>query len=144
MTIDLDTSYHPQIVQFLKDEGLPHEDVGLANWFSLIGIEENSELVGIAGLENCGEFLLLRSVVISESYRGKGLSRILINELHQRATNSNYSETYLLTLDKAQLFQQKFGYEELERSVAPRPIAESRQFSGLCPGSATLMVKNLE
>ena len=49
---------------------------------------------------------------------------------------------HLLTTTAAALFQ-VLGYRSAERAAAPPGIAATAQFTSLCPGSATYLVKRI-
>ena len=127
----------------LLEAGLPDADIGEVSWMVLLGCLEAEKLVAAGGLEQCGSELLLRSVVVAPASRGKGLELMLMAELESRAANKGYESIFLLTLDAQGYFSEKSGYREIGRESAPEGIRRSSQFTGVCPASATLMVKNI-
>lgn len=126
----------------LNKENLPVSDIEQANWFSLLGIKNSTELSAVGGLELCGNSLLLRSVVVDPQIRGKGLGRLLVEALLSKAEMSGFSAVHLLTLDAEEYFSAGFGFKLLDRSLVPKDIETSTQFSGTCPEIASLMVKS--
>lgn len=111
---------------------------------SVLFFEEwiDSELAGVAGIEDFGEIGLLRSLAVSKQYRGNGLGRKLVRHVEDQAAEMEIHSLWLLT-DSAAGFFVTLGYERANRSAAPDPIRQSSQFSNLCPASAVLMHKRL-
>lgn len=89
-----------------------------------------------------GPDALLRSIVVPPPARGKGAGAAITEALAARAVDDGVERLWLLTTSAASFFE-KLGWREAARSDAPVAIAGSRQFSGLCPASATLMVRAL-
>ena len=89
-----------------------------------------------------GEDALLRSVVVADEARGRGLGVAIINALAEEARLAGAKKLWLLTTNGSLLFG-KLGWSSVERIMAPPQIAASRQFTSLCPASATLMVRAL-
>ena len=129
--------------QILSHWKLPDSDLMTADWLVFCTWMENDKVRAIGGLERCGSELLLRSLAVAPGQQGRALGLALARALHQRARESGYESVYLLTLDKSSYFAERLGYHEIERVRAPREIADSSQFSGLCPDSATLMRHSL-
>ena len=125
----------------LERAGLPHSDIIDVRWQALLGWMEEGALVAAGGTEICDNDVLLRSVVVEPSHRGRGVGSRLVAELETRAAAAGCSGMYLLTLDAQDYFRRHFGYREIERETAPKGIRHSSQFSGVCPESATLMYK---
>jgi N-acetylglutamate synthase-like GNAT family acetyltransferase len=133
-----------EFYDLLKSAGLPTADVGVANWFELIGYYLEGRLVAAAGFEDFAESLLLRSVVVAEEARRKGIAGSLVNALHRRAVTDQRRIAWLLTTDSAVYFSKHHGYEKVSREQAPESIKNSSQFSSLCPANAVLMCRELK
>lgn len=125
--------------QLLEDNGLPFDDFPTVTWRSLVGYREQDQLIGAAGLEQCHESVLLRSVVVAADSRGRGIGEQLVGFLHDVARTGEVDAIWLLTTDADRYFSERFGYQPVGREQVPPGIRESRQFSGLCPDTATLM-----
>ena len=67
---------------------------------------------------------------------------LLCDALLDEARRLGVREMYLLTID-AQDFFARFGFEIVERSVAPEAIRNTWEFSVACPDTAFFMQKNL-
>ena len=89
-----------------------------------------------------GEDALLRSVVVADAARGRGLGAAIVNALADKARAANTKHLWLLTTSASRFFE-GLGWRSMERAAAPPQIAASRQFAGICPVSATLMVRAL-
>lgn len=144
MIINLPQSRLDEAEPILAASGLPVSDLFTCNWFALLGWEENSRLVGMAGLEQCGDVLLLRSVAVAADKRGRGIAASLVDELHSRARAAGHVRSYLLTTDAGKYFEDRFGYSGLGRVDAPDGILHSTQFTRLCPDSAQLLEVSLQ
>ncbi|MEM7193673.1 MAG: hypothetical protein AAF402_01900 [Pseudomonadota bacterium] len=135
----IDDQYLPLWSALLEASGLPTDDLNAVNWASRLGVIEDRELVAAGGIEFVGDCFLLRSVVTRFDRRNSGYGTVLVNALHGAFENLIADGLYLLTIDSAEFFRDKFGYRITDRSEAPSGIQLSAQFSRLCPDSAVLM-----
>ena len=74
--------------------------------------------------------------------RNRGYGALVTNALAAQARANGVARLWLLTTDASAFFA-RLGWREADRAGAPSLIAASRQFSDLCPASATLMVRAL-
>ncbi|MBK8543757.1 MAG: GNAT family N-acetyltransferase [Caulobacteraceae bacterium] len=125
-----------EFVAALEAAGLPIEDLDDApfRYFSRAGLAW--------GGVGRGEEALLRSVVVAPHARGAGHGAAIVEAIAVRARDAGARRLWLLTTD-AQAFFARLGWRAAERAEAPALIANSRQFSSLCPASATLMIRAL-
>jgi amino-acid N-acetyltransferase len=116
-------------------------DAGIEDQFgeAFVVAEHNGEIVGVAGTERYGNYGLLRSVAVSEPYRGRSVGRLLVEECLARARRRGISEIYLLTTD-AQGYFETLGFIAVNRDQVPHSIAKSPEYASLCPKTATVMV----
>lgn len=124
----------------LAAEGLLVEDLEGSDrtYFSAVGVDGRT--VGYSGVEHCDEeTALLRSVVVLPEFRSQGHGRRLV-ELTLASTNPA-ADVYLATTGAADFFE-SIGFAHVERDSAPPAILSTRQLSGLCPASATIMKLN--
>jgi amino-acid N-acetyltransferase len=98
--------------------------------------------LGLVGLELYGTDALLRSLVVGENARGKGLGSTLVAHAEQYASTKGVRSLYLLTTT-AEAFFKRLGYAQINRSQAPASIKETREFASLCPASSAFMMKAL-
>ena len=89
-----------------------------------------------------GSDALLRSVVVAPNARGRGFGVAVVEDLSQRAKQAGVERLWLLTTSAAPFFR-KLGWRIANRAEAPVAIAQSRQFTDLCPASATFMALTL-
>nr|MCU0326872.1 arsenic resistance N-acetyltransferase ArsN2 [Spirosomataceae bacterium] len=108
----------------------------------LFGIFEDNKLIATAGLEKYGSIGLLRSVSTMPEVRGKGFGKIITTETENYALRNGVSAMYLLTTTAKDFFM-KDGYALVNREEVPDEIRQTKQFSGICPSSATIMRKVL-
>ena len=116
----------PFITALLLDANLPPDD--LETWidnFLLLSVE--GKTVGCIGLEIWGKVGLLRSFVISEDYRSKGLGIKLYNRLMALAKEMKLS-TVLLLVKGASIFFEKNGFKFIDRNEVPESVKKSIQF----------------
>lgn len=124
----------------LTSAGLPVDDLDEPHrsYFALVDADRG--VVGYSGVENCGAgAVLLRSVVVAPEFRSHGFGRRLV-ELTLAGTPVG-ADVYLATTSAADFFE-SFGFARIERAAAPTAILSTRQLSGLCPASATIMKLN--
>jgi N-acetylglutamate synthase-like GNAT family acetyltransferase len=130
-----------QLEDLLSRNHLPTQDCAeQAQIF--YGIFDSDVLIAAGGLEPAADCALLRSVVVMEQYRASGLARKISEYLISLAESEGRRAVYLLT-ETAGPFFQKLGFTPLSRAEVPVTIAQTRQFSALCPDSASCLVMQL-
>jgi amino-acid N-acetyltransferase len=105
----------PTVVGLLREVDLPPD--GLEQQFGdsyAVALRDGS-IVGIAGIETYGSYGLLRSVAVSPEV--------------QTTTASGYFE--------------RFGFSAVDRERVPPEVKKSREFSSICPTTATVMMCKL-
>lgn len=98
---------------------------------------------GFGAIEGDGADRLLRSVVVPDGRRGTGRGASLVASLAEATRKSGAERLWLLTTDAADFFA-RHGWSAVDRTTAPSAIRENAQFTTLCPGSATLMLRELD
>lgn len=127
--------YFKLVPLFIKSGLEIHEDdpvpEGLVTCFELIN-EENGELVGASGLVHHNDIFIVRCIAVDEKYRGYGYGRVLVEAVLEEAKVLNAEEAWLT--GKIPRFYEKFGFEVIDRSVAPRisNCQECKQFHNGC------------
>lgn len=122
----------------LVANGLPIDDLeDPAN--ELFGAFDADALIGIVGLQRCGDLGLLRSLAVDPSRRAHGVGRALCDRVLEDARERGYAEIYLLTTGAADYFA-RLGFVDVERADVPPEIRATAQFSTLCPATARVMV----
>ncbi|HXV24281.1 MAG TPA: arsenic resistance N-acetyltransferase ArsN2 [Alphaproteobacteria bacterium] len=132
---------HAPLRAALAEEGLPVEDLETA-FSRFFALEEDGRLLGYAGLELHEHAALLRSVVVAREARRRGVGRRLVEAMLAQAALLGVQEIYLLTNSAADFFK-RLGFSRIERGSAPPGIADSAEFTRLCPASAQAMMRHL-
>jgi N-acetylglutamate synthase-like GNAT family acetyltransferase len=127
----------PQLRALLRANHLPDDDCG-EQLPIFRAIYAARELVAAGGLQAAGEYALLRSIVVRADYRGKGLARAIVDHLLREAEAEGRAAVYLLTESAAGYFT-RLGFGAVPRAEVPLPITRTRQFSALCPDSASCL-----
>jgi N-acetylglutamate synthase-like GNAT family acetyltransferase len=130
-----------QLEALLNCNGLPAEDCAEQGDI-FCGIFDNDELIAAGGLEAAADYSLLRSIVVKPHYRGGGLARAITEFLLEQARSQGKTAVYLLTETAAEYFE-NLGFSPVARSQVPAAIASTRQFSSLCPDSASCLMTDL-
>ena len=136
------TIFNSSIGALLQSNHLLTSDIETGTEVSLFVAGPAQEPYGVVGIQVFGKTALLRSLAVSESGRGKGLGSALVEHVEHHARSLGVRSIYLLTTTAAQFFETR-GYNTVNREDAPTSIAETSQFSSLCPGSSALMIKVL-
>ncbi|MBT8433282.1 MAG: GNAT family N-acetyltransferase [Gammaproteobacteria bacterium] len=130
-----------QLENLLRIHHLPAEDCAEQR-HNFYGIFDQDDLVAAGGLEPAANYALLRSLVVQERYRSRGLARALAEFLIKQAQSEGRKAVYLLT-ETAETYFEKLGFSRLDRAGVPLEIRQTRQFSSLCPDTASCMVMTL-
>jgi amino-acid N-acetyltransferase len=120
---------------------LPTEDCA-EQTHNFYGIFDKDDLVAAGGLEPAANYALLRSLVVQERYRDRGLARVMSEFLINQAHSEGKKAVYLLT-ETAERYFEKLGFCRLDRAKVPLEIMQTRQFTSLCPDTASCMVMTL-
>lgn len=104
--------------------------------------DPGNSLEAVAGLEVYGDCALLRSVAVRGDRRGHGHGRTIVDAIVRQASRRGVRELYLLTTT-AEPFFSRLGFETVDRALAPEAIANTSEFSELCPQSAAFMRRRL-
>ncbi|MBX4949634.1 GNAT family N-acetyltransferase [Rhizobium binae] len=123
----------------LMAAGLPVDDLDDAGRLYFECRDADGVLIGFSGLEKCGPDFLLRSMVILPEFRSRGYGRDLALATVAQAPLS--ADIYLATTTAAAFFE-LLGFAGVTRDHVPGPILSTRQLSGICPASATIMKLN--
>jgi len=127
-------------IDLLKKARLPVADLSAERLAFVAEIDDIFQ--GVIGVESFGEIALLRSLVVSPDARGAGIGPALVTALQVACLANGALELWLLTIDADRFFE-KLGFATRDRADAPVAIRNTQEFSGLCPGDAILMSKNL-
>jgi len=131
------------ILRVLTAVGLPTSDLGHGTAVDFFVMRDSGNIVGVIGLEHAGGEALLRSLAVHPDARDRGLGHVLVEAVEKHAIAGRFSKLFLLTTTAANYFVQR-GYRLMDRTDVPADIKNTRQFAGLCPASAIVMVKELQ
>jgi amino-acid N-acetyltransferase len=95
-------------------------------------------VVGAEGIEVYDGSGLLRSAVVAEAYRGRGIGDRLTVDRLSWARRQGLHEVWLLTTTAADWWP-RFGFSVAVRREAPDALQASPEFAGACPASAVAM-----
>lgn len=126
-------------VAALEDVGMPFDDLGTSGGIYFAILDEQGRAAGYCGYEKRGQALaLIRSCVVPEAGRGKGIGRAMISALIDRLAEEKISDLYLLTMD-ADPFFERLGFKIISRDDAPEAVRASPQFEMEICNDAVLM-----
>jgi N-acetylglutamate synthase-like GNAT family acetyltransferase len=112
------------IKRMVRSEGL---DPTSLKWQHFLVAEADSGIVGIGQVKEYPGCLELGSLVVLAEYRGQGIGGELIRTLEARAGRP----LYLLCRDRMQPYYERFSYERIPISRAPRPLLLKLLFTRL-------------
>ena len=125
------------VEDLLRRSDLPLEGVR-ESLSSFVVAEREGRIVGVAGLEECGNYGLLRSAAVDPEWRGRGLGRTLVERVISDAESVGLRALYLLTTTAEKYFP-TFGFHETARDAVPPSVQATAEFTDACPSSATVM-----
>jgi amino-acid N-acetyltransferase len=129
------------ISNLLKVNSLPYEDISTSN-VAFITRKLEGKVIACIGIERYGDEALLRSFAVDDAFKSQGIGAELLNELLTKCKQQGVKTLHLLTTTAAEYFEKK-GFVRAERGSAPMGIAQSKEFSELCPSSSVYMKKDL-
>jgi amino-acid N-acetyltransferase len=131
----------PAVEDLLTRSELPLEGVR-ESFGSFVVADGDGRIVGVAGVERCGDYGLLRSAAVEPQWQGRGVGRAMIERLIADAESQGLRALYLLTTTAANYFP-AFGFQEITRDRVPAEVQGNSQFTDLCPSTATVMSRSL-
>lgn len=144
MTIEtFKPSDRPDVVNLLTSSGLPIEGVEEAFENFFIARDETGRLTACAGFEKHSDVGLLRSVAVAENMRGTSLGINIVEAVLQAAKKENLAEIVLLTTTAKDFFENKLGFEAVERSGYEKVLEDSVEWNLPRCSSAVVMRKEL-
>jgi amino-acid N-acetyltransferase len=131
----------PAVVDLMTKTNLPVEGVK-ESIGSFVVAENGGRVVGVGGVERCGNYGLLRSVAVDPAARGRGVGAAMIERLIADSRASGLRALYLLTTTAENYFP-SFGFDKATRDSVPAEIQQTAEFKDLCPSSAIVMWRAL-
>lgn len=129
------------VEELLAKTNLPVDGV-LESIGSFIVAESDGRVVGVGGVERCGDFGLLRSLAVDPAARGRGVGASVTERLIADSEASGLRALYLLTTTADKYFP-SFGFDVTPRDTVPAEIRQTTEFKDICPSSATVMRRAL-
>lgn len=84
-------------------------------------VEDGEEIFGVAGLHVLGEDLAeIRSLVVPDTYTGKGIGRMLVNHVISEASKIKVRRVISLTYQTT--FFQKCGFDFVDKESLPEKV----------------------
>ena len=130
-----------QVIELLQQQNLPVSDIDESKLLFLL--KDGDKIIGTAGLEVFDDCALVRSVSVVKEAQGKGYGKLINTKLENFAKEKNITSLYLLTTTAKDFFE-KQKYTVVNRDEVPESIQQTKEFSSLCPSSATVMKKELQ
>lgn len=126
----------PGLREALVEADLPVEDLEDDGRLFFRAVGADGKTVGYTGIEHFDGAALLRSVVVLPEARGQGTGKAM-TDATLRMLEPGVS-AYLATTCAAPFFE-SLGFAVIGRDEVPPSILSTRQLSGICPASATIM-----
>jgi amino-acid N-acetyltransferase len=127
------------VIELLKSNKLPYQDIELNNNLIISYHTEDGNLIGSGGLEFYASYALLRSLAVDQTQRGKSFGKYIVNDLLDRAKSKSIKSVFLLT-ETAHDFFLHYGFADVARDSVPGEVRQSSEFKSVCPVSAACMV----
>ncbi len=131
----------PAVSRLLERAKLPLAGVR-EHWEHFLVAETSGQLLGAVGLEIYGRSGLLRSLVVDENFRSKGVGRALVASLNPLIRATGLEGLFLLTTTAAEFFV-GLGFARISREQFPASLNASEELRGACPASAVAMAAKL-
>jgi len=130
------------VVALLQAQGLPVSDITDEHLQRFFFMGSEGSPTGLVGIEIYGTDGLIRSLVVAEKARARGIGSALVQHVEDYATSCRVSALYLLTTTAETFFEHR-GYRRADRAQAPLAIQATAELASLCPASSTFMIKRL-
>lgn len=130
------------VTAFLAKAALPESDLTDQHMDHFFYSGPPPALSGLIGLELHGTDALLRSLAVAMDQRTAGVGSALVKRVEDHARSQGVRSIFLLTMTAEAFFTHR-GYLTISRERAPPSIRNTKEFTGLCPASSVLMVKEL-
>jgi len=131
----------PAVIRLLERAKLPLAGVR-EHWDHFLVADSSGQLLGAVGLEIHGRSGLLRSLVVDENFRSKGVGRALVASLNPLIRATGLDGLFLLTTTAADFFA-RLGFARITREQLPASLNASEELRGACPASAVAMAIKL-
>jgi N-acetylglutamate synthase-like GNAT family acetyltransferase/SAM-dependent methyltransferase len=127
----------PSVRALLERAELPLDDVDERLAGDFIVAERDGAVIGSAGVEIYGRYGLLRSVAVDPEQQRHGIGASLVADRLEWAKADGMISLFLLTVTPE--YFERFGFQRVQRDSVPPEVRQSREFTHLCPDTATAM-----
>jgi len=128
------------VINILNENNLCVDDIPSENILLKLVKSENKS-IAVYGFELFGHEGILRSVAVSDEYKGTGIGTQIMKQVELDVKELGLTELFLLTIT-ADTFFEKFGFSRISRESAPEIVKLSHEFLTFCPDTAVVMFKN--
>ena len=125
------------VAKLLENADLPLAGVR-EHWDRFLVAEASGRVMGAVGVEIYGSCALLRSLVVDERFRNRGIGKALVANLRPLIRAAGVGGLFLLTTTAADYFTH-LGFERIPREQLPESLSASEELRGACPASAVAM-----
>ena len=129
------------VEELLSAAGLPLDGAREAFSLGVVG-RDGDRVVAASAVERFGTSGLLRSVVVADGARGRGLGQEIVAAAERLAREEGIGDLYLLTETAPDWFP-RLGYEVVDRRVAIAAVGASVEFTTVCRDTGIAMRKHL-
>ncbi len=130
----------PRLARWLAEEKLVDDNLDTLD--ELLVLERQGEIAAMAGVEQHGDFGILRSVLVRPAFRKQGLAEALVTRLHEQSLQQGIRMLYLITEHAAGFFERQ-GYSRLPLEDTPEAVQAFRRQQCRCAPCAVAMQRDL-
>ena len=130
-----------QYSQLLREYGLPLTGL-LTSTKCFEFRDDQSTVVGFAGLQQVGVHALLRSLVVFPARQKAGFGSAIVTWTMSFASSNRISRLFALTTN-SQPFFRKYGFQTIDRATVPQSFRGLSEFCESCCSSAYVMKRDL-
>lgn len=132
----------PALAEALAAAHLPVDDLTDPGRNFFVFTDASGAIFGFGGYELPGDLALIRSMVVPETARGRGIGAAILAALLERVTAAGAREAWLFTKHAAPFFAHR-GFHARARYEVPPPVLATKQASSVCPITAVVMSRQL-
>ena len=132
----------PALAEALAAAHLPVDDLTDPGRNFFVFTDASGAIFGFGGYELPGDLALIRSMVVPETARGRGIGAAILAALLERVTAAGAREAWLFTKHAAPFFAHR-GFRARARYEVPPPVLATKQASSVCPITAVVMSRQL-
>lgn len=126
----------PAILKLLNNCYLP--TAGVQENIHHFLVAHKNGVVGVIGMEQVDDSVLLRSLAVSMDWRKSGIGAALVKRALQYVREGEGKSIYLLT-NTAEKYMEHWGFSKIERSQIPAPLLKNSALDNACPSNSTCM-----